>query len=164
MPEYQRLFEVHRHLRRSVADAIKMLCDAAGFGAHDRAKIHVGLIGLASNDTVGLVDVRFEAPRGEKVYVVSLPTSSWFRASSVGVARRDEFEIDLLDDASVDAAGNCGGYRTPTSNCCRLSKRDTVSWWDPPTSCSAGPNRPECPCSGRSPPAIRFFGRCPWSR
>jgi hypothetical protein len=106
MPEYQQLFEGQRNSRRSVADAINVLCTAAGFGADDRAKIVVGPMRLLSDETVGLVCVLFEAPGGEKVYVVSLPTSSRFRASSGGATRRDVFEIDRLHDAIVDAAGN----------------------------------------------------------
>ena len=61
---------------------------------------------LPSGNIFGLVDVLFEDPRGEKVYVVSLPSSARFRASSGGAARRDLFEIDRLHDAVVDADCN----------------------------------------------------------
>jgi hypothetical protein len=106
MPEYQRLLEDHRNSRRSVADAINVLHEAAGFGAHDRAKIRVGLMRLPSNDIVGLVDVLLEASRGKKVYVASLPTSAHFCASSDGAGRGDLFEIARLHDAIVDTDGN----------------------------------------------------------
>jgi hypothetical protein len=106
MPEHQRLLEEQRNSRRSIADAINVLCEAVGFGAHDRAKIRIGLMCLPSDNIVGLVDVLFEEPRGEKVYVVSLPTSSQFYALSSGAARRDLFEIARLHDAIVGAAGN----------------------------------------------------------
>jgi hypothetical protein len=105
MPEYQRLLEDERNSRRSIADAVNILRDACGFGTHDRAQIRIGQMCLPSGDIVGLVDVLFEDPRREKVYVVSLPTAARFRASSREDARRDLFELVRLHGAVVNADG-----------------------------------------------------------
>jgi hypothetical protein len=104
-PEEHRLQEEHRNSRRSIADAIDVLRDRGGFGDDDCAKIRIGLIRLPSDHVVGLVDVLFENRVEQKVYVVSLRTCARIRASR-GAARRYLFEIDRLDGAVVDAAGN----------------------------------------------------------
>jgi hypothetical protein len=100
MPEYQRLLEDERNSRRSIADAIDVLCNTAGFGRDDRATIRIGRMRLPSDDIVGLVDVVFEDPRREKVYIVSLLTSARFRAVSPRASRHVLFEIDCLDGQS----------------------------------------------------------------
>jgi hypothetical protein len=105
MPEFHRLREEHRNLRRTVADAIDVLTDAGGFGDHDRAKVRIGLIRPPSGEVVGLTDVLFENPVEEKVYIVSLRTSARFRAS-LGSSRRHLFEIARLHGAVVESAGN----------------------------------------------------------
>jgi hypothetical protein len=103
MPEYQRLFDENSKSRRTIADALEMLREFAGFDEGDRAKISIGPLRLPSGDVVGLVDVRFDDPLRKKVWIVSLPTSAQFRAICPGSSRRKRFDIARLDEAAVDA-------------------------------------------------------------
>jgi hypothetical protein len=93
MSEFQRLFEEDRSSRRTIAD-------------EDRAEIRIGPLRLSPRDVVGLVDLWFKAPVGDKISIVSLPTSARFRAIRQGASQRDCFEIFRLDGAVVDADAN----------------------------------------------------------
>jgi hypothetical protein len=106
MPAHERLFEELRKSRRTIADAIEVLRDAGGFSDHDHAEVRIGPLHLSSGDVVSLVDVLFEAPFGEKVCIVSLPTSARFRAIRHGASRSERFEISRLNGAVVDANAN----------------------------------------------------------
>jgi hypothetical protein len=106
MSEFQRLFEEDRNSRRTIADAIEVLRQARDFKSNDRAEIRIGSLRLSPRDVVGLVDVWFKAPVGDKISIVSLPTSAQFRAIRRGASQRDCFEIFRLDGAVVDADAN----------------------------------------------------------
>jgi hypothetical protein len=103
---FQRLFEEHRNSRRTIADAIEDLRQACDFNSNDRAEIRIGPLRLSPRDVVGLVDVGFKAPVGDKISIVSLPTSAQFSAIRHGASRRDCFEIIRLNGAVVDADAN----------------------------------------------------------
>lgn len=103
MPEYQRLREESKQSRRTIADALEVLREAADFEEDDRAEIRIGPLQLPSGHVVHLVDIVFDAPLREKVYIVSLPTSAKCRAICDGSPRRNELEISRLDGAVIDA-------------------------------------------------------------
>lgn len=105
MPHYERLAEEHRHLRRSVADALDVLHTCAGFTERDRAVICIGRFQLPSRDIVGAIQILFEHPLHAKVYVVSLPTATQFKALLSGRSKRSRFDIARLDRAVVDGTG-----------------------------------------------------------
>jgi hypothetical protein len=104
LPQYKRLREEGRTLRRTIADAIEVLRQDARFKDTDRARIQVGGLRLPSQETVGLVGVLFDS-LDERTFIVSLPTSGEFRAKRPGHSKADIFDIFELDDAIVD--GNC---------------------------------------------------------
>ena len=104
MPQYKRLREEGRTLRRTIADAIEVLRQDARFKDTDRARIQVGGLRLPSQETVGLVGVLFDS-LDERTFIVFLPTSGEFRAKRPGHSKADIFDIFELDDAIVD--GNC---------------------------------------------------------
>jgi hypothetical protein len=101
LPQYKRLREKGRTLRRTIADAIEVLRQDARFKDTDRARIQVGRLRLPSQETVGLVDVLFDS-LDERTFIVSLPTSGEFRAKRPGHSKADIFDIFELDDAIVD--------------------------------------------------------------
>jgi hypothetical protein len=105
MPEYHRLFEERRNLRRTLADAIEVLREHCDFGEDDRAGIRIGPLQLPSREVVGVVDVMFTDLVRDKIYIVSLPTSAQFRAFCNGASRREHFEISRLDGAVVKRSG-----------------------------------------------------------
>jgi hypothetical protein len=104
MRQYTRILEERRHSRRTVADAIQLLAEVAGFGDCDRANIRISLIGLPSG-IVGLVDLIFETRSQNRNWIVSLPSSATFTAKRQ--ASSDEVSLDIarLDGAAVDFAG-----------------------------------------------------------
>jgi hypothetical protein len=106
MLQYERLAEEHRLSRRTLADALEVLRARAGFTERDRAVIRISRFQLQSGHVVGLVQIFFEDLFGDKVYIVSLPTSAEFHAMRLGAARRDRFDIALLDGSTVDGNGN----------------------------------------------------------
>ncbi len=106
MRQYQRLREESRNSRRTIADALEVLREVADFKAGDRARVRIGRLTLPSSKVVGLVVVQFEAARGERVYLVSLPTSVRFRAVRQGSAQPEVFDISRLDGAVVDSAAH----------------------------------------------------------
>jgi hypothetical protein len=101
LPQYKRLREKGRTLRRTIADAIEVLRQDARFKDTDRARIQVGGLRLPSQETVGLVHVLFDS-LDERTFIVSLPTSGEFRAKRTGHSKADIFDIFELDDAIVD--------------------------------------------------------------
>jgi hypothetical protein len=106
MPQYVRLLEEKRTLRRTIADAIEVLYESADFKAEDHAEIRVKPIEFPSGTIVGVIILEFKAPTSEKIFVVSLPASTRFRAVRQGSSQRECFEISRLDGAPVDSAGN----------------------------------------------------------
>lgn len=105
MPQYKMLSEKNRKLRRTIADAIAVLRDNVDFTEHDKAEIVIGSLKLPSTDVVGLVQVRFESVSTDKIYVVSLPTSKWFKARHSNSSLTDRFDIDELAGALVNGIG-----------------------------------------------------------
>jgi hypothetical protein len=105
MRQYVRLCEDQRNSRRAIADAIDVLCMTVGFTETDRGQIHIGLLDLASAQPVGLVQVLFDHPSNDSVYVVSLPTSRHFRAWDPNASRYRRFEIQKLDSAKLHGIG-----------------------------------------------------------
>jgi hypothetical protein len=101
LPQYKWLREKGRTHRRTIADAIEVLRQDARFKDTDRARIQVGGLRLPSQETVGLVAVFFDS-LDERTFIVSLPTSSEFRAKRPGHSKADIFDIFELDDAIVD--------------------------------------------------------------
>jgi hypothetical protein len=106
MPQYERLCEEGRISRRTMADAIEVLHEKAGFGANDRAEISIGLLKLPSAEVVGLVQITFDPQIGDKAYVVSLPTSKQFKAYRTNARQRGCFDIAELHGAVLDGSGN----------------------------------------------------------
>jgi hypothetical protein len=103
MAQSHLLREKERLTRRTVADAIDVLREFAGFGEHDHAEIRINVIPLPSKQTVGVILLRFDAPSDQEVFFVSLPTSGRFNGRREGSSRPATFEISQLDGALVDA-------------------------------------------------------------
>jgi hypothetical protein len=103
MRQYQRLLEEGRNLRRTIADALEVLREVGDFKDHHRAEVRVGTLPLPSGHVVGLVDLHFDDRSRENVFVVSLPSSTQFRAIRQGSSRHECFEISRLDGATVSA-------------------------------------------------------------
>jgi hypothetical protein len=104
--QYERLAEAQRTSRRTMADAIAVLQDMAGFADTDLAQILVGQIKLPSAEVLGLVQIVFDRPVNHGPYVVSLPTCKQLRAKRPGESEHDFFDIATLHDATLDTAGN----------------------------------------------------------
>jgi hypothetical protein len=102
MRQYQRLLEDHRNSRRTIADALEVLREVGGFKDHHHAQVCIRRLSLPSG-VVGLVEVRFDDPSRENVSIVSLPSSTRFRAIREGAFRHKGFEIFRLDGATVSA-------------------------------------------------------------
>ena len=101
MRQYQQLQQETQDSRRTVADAVEVLRQAAGFLESDRAQIRVGPCPLPWGVESVLVCVVFEPSCSEAGYVVSLPMSAQFKARPLGSDRREPFDISRLDGASV---------------------------------------------------------------
>ena len=106
MQKYERLSGGQHEARRTVADALEVLRSSVGFTDNDRATIRIDLLRLPSRQVVGLINLLFEAPNREEVYVTSLPTSAYFEALQQGSSRRVRFEISQLEGALADGRGN----------------------------------------------------------
>jgi hypothetical protein len=103
--DYERIGEATRNGRRTVADGLDVLRKAASFADHNRAEVRIGPLELPSGDRVGLVDIWFEVPALNKVYVVSLATSASFRGILDGTCQRAIFDISCLHGATIDGYG-----------------------------------------------------------
>jgi hypothetical protein len=104
--QFEIQFPKRRNSRRTVADAIEVLREAADFNENDRAEIRVGGLRLPSGRVAGLLNVVFDAPLRAKGCVVPLTSATQFQALRPGSSQRDAFEIDQLDGASVDFESN----------------------------------------------------------
>jgi hypothetical protein len=102
MPQYARWQEERRTSRRTVADALDVVGQDLAPNEVLRAQIRIGPLLLPSGKWTALVDVVFP----DLGCIVSLPTSSRFRALSDTNSRHQLFEISLLDDAEVCADGS----------------------------------------------------------
>jgi len=87
-------------------DALDVMRSIPDFAKAARATISVNLLRLPSGDVVGLVDVKYLGPVPEMVCIVSLPTSSEFRAVRRTSSKREYFEIGRLDGSTVDDMAN----------------------------------------------------------
>ncbi len=106
MRQYQRLSEEARNSRRTMADAVEVLREQAGFGENDRAEICIALLKLPSAEVVGLVQIMFEPKTASKAYVVSLPTAKQFKAYRSKRRQHERFDIAKLHDAVLKGNGN----------------------------------------------------------
>jgi hypothetical protein len=106
MSEYKVLGQGEWKKRRTVADAIEVLHKDAGFEGHDLAQIRLGPIRLPSGDIVSLTGIFFESAVHHKTFIVWLPTAVKFRAILRGQSVVDQFDIDRLQQATLDGAGN----------------------------------------------------------
>jgi hypothetical protein len=93
MQHHVLLREEERNHRFTVQDAIDVLSKGAGFGDDDFAEIRVGGLRLPSGEEVGLPNVFFSSDALGQVLVVSLPTSTRFKAKRQGEAEARLFSI-----------------------------------------------------------------------
>lgn len=105
MRPYQRLAEDDRMRRRTIADALEVLRDRAGFSDGDRATIHVGRLRLPSSQIVEHTQVLFDTADGAKAYIVSLPASEQFKAICPERSKRICLGADRLNGAVADSSG-----------------------------------------------------------
>jgi hypothetical protein len=103
---YEILAEDRRTSRRTMADAIAVLQDYAGFAETDHAEIRIRCLNLPSAEVVGLVQIVFDCPVNDKAYVVSLPTSKQFRARRPNTSEYERLDIAQLHEATLDGTGN----------------------------------------------------------
>jgi hypothetical protein len=106
MPQYERLSEERRNSRRTIADAIEVLHDKAGFAERDHAQIRIGPFRLPSGEVVGLVQICFDSLTNDKVYVVSLPSSRQFYGRRPNSPEGGRFDIEQLHGAVLDETGH----------------------------------------------------------
>jgi hypothetical protein len=97
-----RLQEERRTRRRTVADALDVICQAFGIAEIPDAQIQLGPLRLPSGKLTALVDVVFP----DLGCRVSLPTSARFKALTDASSQRQVFEIFLLDQAEVYSDGS----------------------------------------------------------
>jgi hypothetical protein len=102
----ERIGNQRKEKRRTIADALEVLRLTAGLKDSDDAKVWIGFLQLPSGTRVGLVDVVFEDPASEIVWIASLPTSERFRGVREGASQPDVFEIARLYGAIVSARGS----------------------------------------------------------
>jgi hypothetical protein len=105
-PEYKLLSDDQRYARRTIADAIHVLCEAVDFASGGQAKMRVGRLRLPSNKVVGLVQLVFKCASKRRGFIVSLPASTHFTGMRDKTTQRECFDIVRLDGAKVDASGN----------------------------------------------------------
>jgi DNA methylase len=106
MPCYERLQEQERTQRRTIAEALEVLRQNAGFKDTDRAKIRIGPLQLPSGEVASLVCIFFESPNNDTIFIVSLLTSAEFRGKRLGHSEDEIFDIFQLDEATFDDSGN----------------------------------------------------------
>lgn len=106
MRQYEQLQEDQRLCRRTLADALEVLRDHAGFDDHHRAEVSVGLLQLPSGHVVGQVVVLFDAASDDRIYTVSLPSAAHFRAIRDGCSHRDRLDVERLAGALIDGDGH----------------------------------------------------------
>jgi hypothetical protein len=99
------LADEDRNTRRTVADALEILRSKVGFDEDNRAQARIGWLKLPSTEAIGLVQVVFDAPGDDTVWVVSLPSSREFHARRPNSSQHSRFDIAGLDGAVIDSAG-----------------------------------------------------------
>ena len=99
------LADENRSARRTVADALEILRSKVGFDQDNRAQARIGWLKLPSTEAIGLVQVVFDPPGDDTVWVVSLPSSREFHARRPNSSRHSRFDIAGLDGAIIDSAG-----------------------------------------------------------
>jgi hypothetical protein len=110
MSAYEVLGEREWKMRRTVADAIEVLRKDVGFEGDDRAQIQLGQLRLPSREIVFLVGIFFESAIHKKTFIVWLPTAVQFRAILTDQSVLDQFNIERLERATLDDAGNVELY------------------------------------------------------
>jgi hypothetical protein len=119
MPIYHRLAQDDQGLRRTIADALVVLRTIPDFTDQSRADIRVQLLKLTSGELVGLIDLEFKGPLPQVTCIVSLATSSRFRAKWQGSEERHDRDVFELDGALVDGSGNVTLADGPLLQSCR---------------------------------------------
>jgi hypothetical protein len=89
----------------TIADAINILETEANFKSHDRATVRLQPIQLPSAAVVWLVSVVFNGPADTAGFVVALRTANAFQAVDMASSHKRMFEIELLEDATIDGSG-----------------------------------------------------------
>ena len=107
MPGYERLQEDQRDKRFTIADTIDVLVQKNIALEHPgAARVQVGGLQLPSEEIVGLVNVFVESAADDKTFIISLPTSTQFRAKRQDTSEIETFEIFQLDGATFDCSGD----------------------------------------------------------
>lgn len=106
MPIYHRLAHDDQSTRRTTADALAVLRTIPDFTDQSLANIRVQPLKLTSGELVGLIDLEFKGPLPGVTCIVSLATSSRFRAKWQGGEERHDRDVFELDGAIVDGRGN----------------------------------------------------------
>ena len=99
---YVSLRDHDRGRRRTIADAIEVVCDELLVGDVGSAQVSVGPLQLPSAPRAAIVAVIFRAHG----CCVSLATAARFKARAGTGARREEFDIARLDHAEVCSDGS----------------------------------------------------------
>lgn len=102
-PQYQALGANTYQCRRSIADALNVLCTEGSFAADDRAVIRVGAFPYMPDYFIGFPWLEFCGPRNV-IYTVSLPAALQFRTSAGPFPTR-KYDIFSLAGATVDSTG-----------------------------------------------------------
>jgi hypothetical protein len=105
MIRFLRLAEHERTQRRTVADALTVFRSMPAFTNDARVDVVVTPFHLPSGNTVSLIDLRL-CDGEEFAFIVSLPSSTTFRAHRKGSREIDIFDISLLHRATADAYAN----------------------------------------------------------
>jgi hypothetical protein len=101
MQAYVRLQEEQRTRRRTIADALDVVCQALGLDETPRGEIRLYPLWLPSGECTTMVDMVFPGLG----CIVSLPASTTFRARSGTGSQRKVFEISRLGGAEVCSDG-----------------------------------------------------------
>ena len=100
-----RVLDENKNGRRTIADAIDVLCKHANFGQQDQAIIRVDALPLPSYQAVAQVHAVFENLARDVTYFVWLPSASKCKAQRDGRSEYEMFAIFDLDAAVINSDG-----------------------------------------------------------
>lgn len=106
MLQYVTLAEGNKHNRRSLADAIDLLITHADFKPGHLAEICTGRLPLYAAEPLIQLCIQFRNPAESVTFLVWLPTSVRFKATSLDQSTADNLGTAKLNDATVDFSGN----------------------------------------------------------
>jgi hypothetical protein len=84
MRRVERLLDEEKDKRRTIADAVEVLCKHGHFREHDHAIVRVDPFQLPSRELIAQVHAVFDSPDGDSSYLVWLPSSGKFKGRSGG--------------------------------------------------------------------------------